>query len=97
MEVQSKLITIEPKLKVKGFNIENLGIVALTKEDLQIRHRINRLYLPRSIKICHRIIRNGPTELLENRKRFLVTQNDVCDRSQGEALVPRLMYCLEMG
>ena len=44
MEVQSKLITIEPKLKVKGFNIENLGIVALTKEDLQIRHRINRLF-----------------------------------------------------
>ena len=43
MVVQDKLITIEPKLKVKGFNVENLGIVALTKEDLQIRHRITRL------------------------------------------------------
>ena len=39
----NKLITVEPKLKVKGFNTENLGIVALTKEDLQIRHRITRL------------------------------------------------------
>ena len=34
------LISVEPKLKVKGFNKENLGIVALTKEDLQIRQRI---------------------------------------------------------
>ena len=37
------LISVEPKLKVKGFNKENLGIVALTKEDLQIRQRITRL------------------------------------------------------
>jgi len=32
MVVQDKLITIEPKLKVKGFNTENLGIVALKKK-----------------------------------------------------------------
>jgi len=40
---KDNLISIEPKLKVKGFNKENIGIVALTKEDLQIRQRITRL------------------------------------------------------
>jgi radical SAM protein with 4Fe4S-binding SPASM domain len=40
---KDNLISVEPKLKVKGFNKENLGIVALTKEDLQILQRITRL------------------------------------------------------
>ena len=39
----NELITVRPKLKLKGFNPENLKILAGTKEDQQIRHRINRL------------------------------------------------------
>ena len=42
-EAKDKLISVKPKLKIKGFNKENIGIIALTKEDLQIRQRITRL------------------------------------------------------
>jgi sulfatase maturation enzyme AslB (radical SAM superfamily) len=41
--MNNDLITVKPKVKVKGFRDENLGIIALTKEDLQINHRISRL------------------------------------------------------
>ena len=41
--MNNNLITVKPKVKVKGFSTENLGIISLTKEDLQIAHRISRL------------------------------------------------------
>jgi len=37
------LITVKPKVKLKGFDRKNLKIIAGTKDDQQIKHRINRL------------------------------------------------------
>ena len=39
----SELVTVKPKVKLKGFNSENLIIQSATKDDQQIIHRINRL------------------------------------------------------
>ena len=37
------LVTVDAKIKVKGFKPDNLGILSLTKEDLQIKQRVGRL------------------------------------------------------
>jgi len=39
----SELVTVKPKVKLKGFSSENLIIQSATKDDQQIIHRINRL------------------------------------------------------
>jgi sulfatase maturation enzyme AslB (radical SAM superfamily) len=42
-KTRNSLITVDAKIKVKGFKNTNLGIVAATKEDTQINQRICRL------------------------------------------------------
>ena len=39
----SDLITIRPKIKQKGFNPDNIGISAFTKEDTAVYNRILRM------------------------------------------------------
>ena len=39
-KTRNSLITVDAKIKVKGFKNTNLGIVAATKEDTQINQRI---------------------------------------------------------
>ena len=41
--MKNDLVTIKPKLKDTGFNPDDLSIVPLTKENVQIKHRISRL------------------------------------------------------
>ena len=41
--MSNELITIRPKIKQKGFNQENIGISAFTKEDTAVYNRILRM------------------------------------------------------
>jgi hypothetical protein len=39
--MKSSLITVRPKIKQKGFNPDNIGISAFTKEDTGVYNRRN--------------------------------------------------------
>ena len=41
--MKSPLITVRPKVKQKGFNPDNIGISAFTKEDTGVYNRILRM------------------------------------------------------
>ena len=40
---RNKLITVRPKVKRKGFNSDNISILAFTKEDTAVYNRIIRM------------------------------------------------------
>ena len=41
--MKNDLFTVKPKVKIKGFDSDKLSIIAVTKDNVQINHRINRL------------------------------------------------------
>ena len=41
--MKNKLVTVNPKIRTKGFKNDNLNILSSTKDDLQVNHRIVRL------------------------------------------------------
>ena len=41
--MNNDLVTVKPKAKIKGFDSDKISIIAVTKDDVQINHRINRL------------------------------------------------------
>ena len=41
--MSNSLITVRPKIKQKGFNPDNIGISAFTKEDTAVYNRILRM------------------------------------------------------
>ena len=45
MNQKNKLITVRPKVKRKGFNNDNINILAFTKEDTAVYNRILRIYV----------------------------------------------------
>jgi sulfatase maturation enzyme AslB (radical SAM superfamily) len=89
-EAKDKLISVKPKLKIKGFNKENIGIIALTKEDLQIRQRITRLSstpfyndLSENHKILVSKITNGYQNTLEGKEleedQYILSEHELVE------------------
>ena len=72
--MENNLITVKPRVKDTGFNPDNLRIVDITKENIQINHRISRLVstpfykdLSQNHKILITNITSGYKNILEGK------------------------------